>query len=213
LIISEVRWSIVPHIENSWFPILKAQYKFISKNNYYFNWVITDDTINISKNWDLEIISKKNMYQDNIFALFTQCDSFGRTPALHRICYDSHLEDKDNGDSIIRHNEMLPILTKDWVLSTWDIFKKGDFSSSRELITSSLLYKLKKTYDINRFIETTVYYSVLENLDTELKKGGVSGDIKNKNGVSRDKAFYTIAADNFTILVPTVNKLYKQINK
>jgi hypothetical protein len=208
----EVKWSIVPHIENNWYPILKAQYDFISKNDYYFNWVIVDDIIDVSENWDLEIISKKNTYNDNIFALFTKTNMWGRNSETHKVCYDIYSKDVSNGDVIIHFNEMVPILTKKWVALTWDIFKEGDFSSSRELITCSLLYKLKKIHNISRFIETNVSYSLINNLDTELKKEGVSGNVTNSSGNNRDTSFYNMAGEDFNILIPTINKLYKQIN-
>jgi hypothetical protein len=208
----EVKWDIIPHIENSWYPILKSQYDFISKNNYYFNWVLVDDIINISENWDLEIISKKDIHKDNIFALFTRTNMWGREPEIHRTCYDAHPDDKSNGNSIIQHNEMVPILTKDWVLLTWDIFKEGDFSSSRELITCSLLYKLKKIYNVSRFIETNITYLLINNLDTELKKEGISNNITNNSGNNRDTSFYNMVDEGFSILIPTIDKLYKQIN-
>lgn len=213
----KVKWLIVPHFENSWIHILQGQYEIILNNDYYFNWVITDDFHGLTKDWDKNIISNKNAFDDGLFALYTNSTLFNRSIEVFEKCYvaSNFLDEKlhglnnsINGNVIMYINEMLPICTKKWAEFMWDIFKNGNFSSSRELMISSLIYKLKYKYNINRHICANLSY---DNVDSGPGTINTSNLIINDDGLNRDESFKKLYNDDFKYIETSLNKIYNHI--
>lgn len=206
----EAKWKIVPHVEKSWFPLLKAQQELIENNNYYFNWVITDDTVihGINEEWDSNIINKKHVFKDDLFTMYTQSFFAGRDPIVFEKGYCVSSDENINAKVVLNCNEMLPICTKKWVEMMWDIFKEGNYSSSRELITASLIYKLIKKYNINRHVSSLTVYGGASAGEDEI---GSSNSIINNNGLSRDEAYVSLVRNNYNDIMPVVDQMYEYI--
>lgn len=205
----EVKWKIVPHIDKSWVPILQGQYEIILSNDYYFNWVVTDDFHGLTSNWDYDIVCKKNTFKDGLFALYTSSFYWGRYLKIFEDCYVYSNEDElVNGQAILHFNEMLPICTKKWAEMMWDVFEEGNYSSSRELIISSLIYKLKKEYNINRHVKTELSYN---NVDSGPDTTNTSNLILNSDGLNRDESFKKMIFNNFEPIKLSLNKMHEYI--
>jgi len=204
----EVKWKIVHHVGKSWIHILQGQHDIIFPNQYYFNWVVTDDFHGLSPNWDTDIISKKNIFKDDLFALYTNSTLAGRNPRICDECYMFCDNDIDNGSIILRHNEMLPICTKKWVELMSGVFANGDYSSSRELITASLIYKLKKEFNINRHILTELSYG---SVDSGPDTINTSNLVLNNDGLNRDESFEKMVFNNFKPIDAVLSQMYQYI--
>jgi len=213
----EVNWKIVPHFDYSWVHILQGQYEIILTNNYYFNWVITDDFHGLTNNWDIDIITKKNIFDDGLFALYTSSTLFDRYLEIFEKCYVAsefkdekliNLNNSINGNVIMFTNEMLPICTKKWAELMWDVFSNGDYSSSRELIIASLIYQLKIKHNINRHVKTELSYN---NVDSGPDTINTSNLVVNNDGLDRNESFKKLFNNNFQTIESTLNKMFKYI--
>ena len=103
---------------------------------------------------------------------------------------------------------MLTICTKKWVELMLGVFANGDYSSSRELITASLIYKLKKEFNINRHILTELSYS---SVDSGPDTVNTSNLVLNNDGSNRDKSFEKMVFDNFKPIDTVLNQMYQYI--
>jgi len=213
----EVKWKIVPHFEHSWVHILQGQYEIILSNDYYFNWVVTDDFHGLTNNWDVSIVNKKDTFKDGLFALYTSSTLFNRYLEIFEECYVaanfkdkelSNLNDSINGNVIMFTNEMLPICTKKWVELMWEVFENGNYSSSRELMIASLIYKLKIKYNINRHVMAELSYN---DVDSGPGTANTSNLVVNDDGLDRNKSFRKLMNNDFYAIESSLNKMYNYI--
>ena len=204
-------WKICPvGGKYSWFPLVKEKQKIMESNDYYFNWVITDDSVihGVTENWDTEIIKNKNKFKDGLFVLYTQSPVGGRNHKYLKEAYDIYHDYLKDGKVILGHNEMLPIWTKPFIKLWWDIFKDGNYSSMQEMITAALMYKLKTDHDLNRHIPVNIQYGGMSAGDWEVTQSAL---VQNKDGLNRDESYIKLMDSNFEAIMPTVNKMFNYI--
>jgi hypothetical protein len=207
-----VIWQYVIHSDTSWFNMVKLHHDFINKNKYYFHWHITDDSVknNLTNHWDDIIIKTKKKFDDDLFVLYTNSTVWNRQKIIHENCYYVQNSDTYNGKIIYNRNEMLPIWTYKFIEFMWDIVKNGDYSSSRELLTSSIIYKLYKEYNLNRHVWVDVVYSNVSKIDGVIDR---SCFIKNSDGLNRNQSFYKLVCNNFKEIMPVVKNMYYYIQE
>jgi|688.fasta_scaffold17373_13 hypothetical protein len=210
-----VIWQHLEHCSTSWFNMVKSYHEYIDTHDYYFHWNITDDSVknDLNKNWDNNIIKRKKTFNDDLFVLYTNCTFWQREMKIHEQCYYITHSDFYNGRIILYKNEMLPIWTYKFVKYIWDIIKTGNYSSSRELLTSSIIYKLLKEYNVNRHVSVDINYTHVDRIPEAPDKSHL---IKNNNGLTRDEAYMELVRNNFKEIMPTVQNMYyyiKQFNK
>ena len=105
---------------------------------------------------------------------------------------------------------MLPIWTYKFIELMWDIVKNGDYTSSRELLTSSIIYKLYKEFNLNRHVGVDIVYSDVSKMDRVVDR---SCFIKNSDGLNRNQSFYKLVSNNFDEIMPVVKNMYYYIQE
>jgi len=214
----QCRWHICDvEDKTSWFALVKEKQEIMESNDYYFNWVLTDDSVihGISKDFDSKIIENKDKFKDGLFVLYTLSAVGGRnetilreTSGVHHQAYDVYSDINIDGQIILHHNEMLPIWTKPFIKLWWDIFKEGNYSSMQEMITAALVYKLKTHYNLNRHIPANVLYGGMDAGDGEVSQSAL---VKNKDGLNRDETYIRLVESDFKELMPTVSNMFNYI--
>jgi len=192
--------------------MVKNHHEFINENKYYFHWHITDDSIKneLTKHWDDNILKTKKTFDDDLFVLYTNSTVWGRHPSINKECYYVNNSDIYNSNVILHKNEMLPIWTYKFVEFIWEIVKTENYSSSRELLTASIIYKLYKEYNLNRHVNVDIVYSEVSKMDGIQDRSSL---ILNKNGLNRDQSFLKLAENNFNDIMPTVKNMYYYIQE
>ena len=205
-------WRHLEFCQDSWFSMMKDHHDFINKNNYYFHWNISDDSVknNLNDHWDDFIIKTKKTFDDDLFALYTNCSIWGRDKNTHENCYYIHNSDMLNASLILNKNEMLPIWTYKFMEFMWEIMKTENYTSSRELITASIIYKLYKDFNLNRNVFVNIVYTEMSKIEGVDDRSAL---VKNKDGLSRDDSFFNLVKNNFNDIMPTVQKMYYYIEE
>lgn len=205
-------WQHLEHSEDSWFSMIKSHHQFINDTNYYFHWNTTDDSLknNLTLHWDDNIIKTKKRFDDDLFVLYTKCNFWGRNQYIHENCYYIYNSDELNSNLILHKNEMLPIWTYKFMEFMWEVVKTGDYTSSRELITASLIYKLYKDFNLNRHIPVDIVYSEMSKVDGITDRSVL---IKNKDGLNRDESYKKLSKNNFKEIDTIVKNMYYHIQK
>jgi hypothetical protein len=202
---SNVKWEYLKHDSNSWYNIIENRHKFITQNDYYFIWPISDDSVifGLNEEWDTNILSKKGYFKDGLFMMYSKTDFWGRNQHNFEKCFNLHETDYDNGIALLHTHEMMPVMTKKFMDFVWEIHKDKDWTGNVAEIISSLIYKLSREYNLNRHVPV------------EIKYGGMNNDYRSAqisyDGVSRDQAYIDLISNNYSSLMPIINQMYEYI--
>ena len=208
----EIIWEHPPHNKNSWDNINKIHFNFIESTDYYFNWWITDDFYGLREGWDAAIVSKKGMFNDGYFTMFTT-NPMGRNlnalttqyRAAHH-WFDGYARPvvTDPAALIFHYCELLPICTKKWKLALKALFENQSGGASQDALCAALVYILSAHYGYSRLIEADVYY---EGLTDNHNTSNVV-----VNGMTRDEYYYKWAVEeNFSMIHPIASTVANQI--
>lgn len=191
----KVIWKHPEHKEKSFVNLNEIHFNFIEKTDYYFNWWIVDDFSGLTDNWDEQIVSKKNIFSDGYYALYTS-NPMGRNlnalsthfrKALHwRKGYQVPIV-TDPADLMYHYHEMLPICTKKWRLAIKKFFDEHD-GGDHVFLNAMLAHILSVDYGYSRLIQADFYYKGIVDNQNAAK-------IKH-NGMTRDKHFFNEAREN-----------------
>lgn len=142
------------HQEDNWLNIVKAQHGIMKSGEYYFIMIMSDDLKGLTKDWDKEIVSKKEFYESDLFCLYSQSELWGRNPEVSKNCY----VDKD----IITCCEHMPIWTHEFGKYFYFLFEEPyNIRYGRELILAEIIKQLavlghKRNVSTNYNWETVV---------------------------------------------------------
>ena len=192
--------------------ITQLQFDFIEQSDYYFNWCVVDDFWGLAKGWDTAIVSKKGVYDDGFFTLFTT-NPVGRNLnalttqfRIGRHPFDGHLKPLqiDPAFLIYHYHEMLPICTKKWRMALKDLYDENWKGPDHVFICAALAHILSRIYGYSRLMEAGVHYKDLSNNNNAAKVL--------VNGMNRDEYFAQWAQkEDFAIIKPLARKVATQI--
>jgi hypothetical protein len=203
----EIKWDVLEYFPNSWYNIIKSRHDFLQQNNYYFVWPICDDSIiyGISEEWDIAILDKKDAFVDGLFMMYTFTSLWNRNHQNFEKCHYLYNNDYDNGIHLLNTHEMMPVMTKKFLEFVWEIHKDKEWTGNTAEIVSSLIYKLYKEYQLNRYIPVNITYGGMMNHESRSEK------ITNTDGTSRDKAYNDLIKNNYNSILPVINQMYEYI--
>ena len=129
--------SCIIHQHDSWLNMTRAQHALMKSEEYYFFMFLTDDMKGLTKDWDKEIISKKNFYEDGLFCLYSQTNIWNRSPEISKECYVGEKID------VIGYYEHTPIWTKEFGKYFYFLFEEPyNFAYGREMVLAEMLKQL-----------------------------------------------------------------------
>jgi len=202
----EIIWLYPEHIPNNWKNLRKIQNDFIKNNDYYFNWCISDDILGIHKGWDSAIKEKKHYFKDGIFTMCkTNSDRNINNIYQKTFCNFENISNEDIANNVWYFCDMLPISTKKWTMLLDSIYEEGEYSTQHELITGLIVGFLKKEYNIERLIECNLRWDSLINHNFS------DSIVDTNNGIKRNDAWWGLSKNNYEVIWPIVNKIYKEI--
>jgi hypothetical protein len=142
----------IEHLENSWLNIINAQFNFMKEHDYYFIWSVGDDFFGLQKDWDLMILSKKKIFQDDLFSIYTLFDLWGRNQNDFKICY--------SGEIGSVYYEPMPIITKKFSEFLSVLFQESTkYVWGRECMIAEIIKILYEKYNENRHVKCDVFYT------------------------------------------------------
>lgn len=209
---NNVKFEVLEHNSKNYSNIMDFHFNFIENTDYYFNWWVTDDFYGLQRDWDQKIISKKDIFADGYYTLYTNnlmsrninAMSNCFTKAYHPFDGDKKPMLTDTTELIHHYHEMLPICTKKWRLA----IKKLDAAlggTDHVFLNASLAHLLSIKHNYSRSIEVDFHY------------GGIndSGAASNKvyeGGYKRDEHFFKWSREeNFERLLPVVKEVADDI--
>ena len=218
----EIIWLYPKHVPNDWTDLVKIQHDFIKNNNYYFGWLICDDFRGLKNNWDKVIVSKKNLFPDDLFTIYQVGLRVGLDQQAEDKCYsndDEIIKDltkanqnilEGDANNIYSGCEMLPVSTKKWIEFMSPLLIKGKYTSQHDVLTASLILMLKRQYNIKRLIagkeqEDKLFWDFYINQGTS--------DVVLTNGKDKQTSFFELVYSGYKELQPIVKKMYKEIKK
>tara|TARA_Y100000592_G_scaffold781_1_gene1272 strand:+ start:21965 stop:22828 length:864 start_codon:yes stop_codon:yes gene_type:complete len=206
-----VKFEILEHNNENYSNIMNFHFNFIENTDYYFNWWVTDDFHGLKKHWDQKIVSKKNIFSDGYYTLFTNnlmsrninAMSNGFTKAIEPFNGYEKPICTNPSKLIYQYHEMLPICTKNWRLA---IKKLNDAvgGSDHVFLNAALVHLLALKHQYSRSIEVDFYYDGIHD----------SGDAGRKKyeGLPRDQHFLKWSKDeNYKRLLPVVQEIADDI--
>ena len=154
------------------------QHHIIKKNDYYFNWTISDDIVGFHGDWDERIIAHKEEFDDNLFTLAHSLgrELNGRKKFVYENCYniyDIPREDLNKHNHLRKINldlndpanparslseclwhgcELFPVFTKKWIDIIDPIFQTGNYAAQHDAISAAIVMILKMENNINRLV-------------------------------------------------------------
>jgi len=192
--------------------MMRAFFDFIKSNDYYFIWAITDDFWGLSRNWDSEILKKKDAFDDATFMLHTT-NLLGRNlnalTSQFRTAWDpfdgaNKPIVRDPAYLIYHYHEMLPICTKKWWMAIRDFFDDDYKGADIVFLCASLAHILSVRFGYSRLLQVNVRYEDLIDNNNALN---VFVD-----GLNRDQFFMKWAVDeNFSMIEPVAKKVADNI--
>lgn len=180
----ECLWAITTYIEDSWMNIIKAQNKAM-KRGYYFFCFFPDDLINLQKDWDKHIVSKKGYFKDDCFVLYTASEYAGRKQDIFKSCY------KDI--SVLGTHESNPVWT----------YKFGQFMEP--LFIEPTKYVACREIIIAQVINLLCVKGIDRHVACEMDYQGCVDDTTASKMIEKLDMFKTLTED----LEPIVNSIYE----
>jgi len=192
-----IAWVHPQHTEQSFVQLNKIHFELVEKTTYYFNWWIVDDFWGLSKDWDAEIIKKKDLFSDGFYTLYT-FDPMGRNLNALSSCFKSALHWQDGHRKppvtdpallIYHYHEMLPVCTRNWKLAIKKFYYNHD-GGDHVFLNASLAYILNKEHGYSRMIPANFNYKgIVDNHNASTVQHA---------GLFRDDHFYNSAVlENF----------------
>jgi len=203
-------WLYPEHTPNNWGNLRKIQNDFIKNTNYYFNWCISDDILGVYKGWDSAIKEKKHYFKDDLFTMYQSNDYRGGFGIYNNMFCNEDYKNTSNEDisnNVYHYCECLPISTKKWVEFMAPIYENEEYSTQHELLTGLIVGILKKKYNIERLIKCGLGF------DTVINEGASNNIVDTNDGLTRNAAYFKLAEDNFSKLLPIAEKIYNEIKK
>mgnify|MGYP003122136087 CR=1 FL=1 len=209
----EIIWIHPEHENNSFNNIMDIHFKFIEAHDYYFNWWISDDFWGLKKSWDTAILSKKNIFRDGLYTLYTN-NPMGRNlnalssqfrKAWHWFDGDKKPMVTDPVDLIYHYHEMLPVCTKKWRLLMKSFYDNGA-GGDHIFFNAALAHILSLDHGYSRSVEVDFFYDGISDSGNAARK--------KYDGLTRDEHYYRWAReDNFNIVRPVADKASRYIWK
>lgn len=218
----DIIWLYPKHTPNDWTNLIKIQHEFIKNHDYYFGWLVCDDFRGLLNNWDKVIVSKKNLFPDDLFTIYNVGLRVGGDPQAENKCYTNNdyiIEDihtvnvqilEEDGNNIYGGCELLPVSTKKWIEFMSPFLCYGKYTSQHDLITASIISLLKRQYNIKRlisgvYLEDKLSWNYCENQGTS--------DMILTEGKDKRESFYELIHSRYKELQPIVEKMYNEIKK
>jgi hypothetical protein len=208
----EIIWRHPDHQGYNWKNLNDVHFEFLEETDYYFNWWVVDDFWGLGKDWDKNIISKKGVFDDGYFTMFTT-NPMGRNLTALTTQYRKarHWFDGDKkplvtepADLIFHYNEQLPICTKKWRLALKPLFEDHGGGASHDTFCAALTHILSVEHGYSRLIEANVFY---DNLINNQNAAHIT-----VNGVPRDVFFDNWSRnENFKIIRPIADSVAQSI--
>lgn len=206
-----VIWKHPDHKKNSFINLNKIHFDFIESTDYYFNWWVVDDFSGLKGEWDTAIISKKGLFDDGFYTLFTN-NPMGRNlnaltsqfvKAWHWIDGNKKPMVTEPAQLIYHYHEMLPICTKKWRLALKRFFDEHE-GGDHVFLNASLAHVLSIEFNYSRNIEVDFYYETIVDNHNAAKIS--------HNGLTRDQHFYRMSREeNFKTVRLVANEVSNNI--
>jgi len=193
--------------------INKAQNDFVKSTDYYFNWCIVDDFWGLKQGWDSAIVSRKDVFDDGFFTMYTNNPMSRNLNALasqFRKAWHWRDGDKkpmvtDPVELIYHYHEMLPIYTKKWKLALNHFLElEDDQGGDHVFLNAALAHVLSIEHGYSRSIDSGACYEGLQDNYNAAK--AVVG------GLSRDEQYFKWARENnFSTVWPVAKIIADEI--
>tara|TARA_Y100000592_G_scaffold781_1_gene1271 strand:+ start:21046 stop:21951 length:906 start_codon:yes stop_codon:yes gene_type:complete len=219
-----------PTINRCWWHIIQSVTNFLNKNNYYFNWWVTDDFTNLEGGkygWDISILNKKHYFKDDLFVMHQSRNFFGH--GRETVVFENHYQSdkilktlsnknralyKNDAHVIWNFSEQLPITTNKFRLLIHEIMREGYLTSQHELLIAATILLLSKKYNLNRLIDSGVVWESLHDSKNSESIGlanygpGAGNEGKDIEIATRKDCFFNWAQDNeYAVVMQTVDKI------
>jgi len=192
--------------------LLSLHFDFMESTDYYFNWCVVDDFWGLQPGWDTAIVSKKGIFDDGYFTMFTTNPVGRNLNALTsqfrwgRHPFDGHLKpiQTDAAFLIYHYHEMLPICTKKWWLALKNFYNDEFRGPDHVFLCAALAHVISVKSGYSRLIEAGVYYTDLTNNQNAAKVL--------VEGMTRDEYYHKWAVEErFAIIDPVAIQVMSNV--